>query len=88
MKTYKYCQSCGMPTKRDKQGGGTDADGGRSLLAGDLRPRSSAPSNYRLQAGSYNWQPGVPTPQSDESILTRALEPVSRIQLDSSLRSE
>lgn len=28
--TYKNCQSCGMPMKRDEQGGGTNADGSRS----------------------------------------------------------
>jgi len=26
-KVYKNCQSCGMPLKRDEQGGGTNADG-------------------------------------------------------------
>ena len=30
MKTYKNCQSCGMPMKRDENGGGTEADGTRS----------------------------------------------------------
>jgi hypothetical protein len=30
MKAGKYCQSCGMPMKRDRQGGGTEADGSRS----------------------------------------------------------
>jgi len=29
---YKNCQSCGMPLKRDAQGGGTQADGTRSLM--------------------------------------------------------
>ena len=28
--TYKVCQSCGMPLKRDENGGGTEADGSRS----------------------------------------------------------
>ena len=28
---YKYCQSCGMPVKRDPEGGGTNADGSKSL---------------------------------------------------------
>lgn len=27
---YAKCQSCGMPLKRDEQGGGTEADGSRS----------------------------------------------------------
>jgi hypothetical protein len=30
MSTYKNCQSCGMPLKRDEKGGGTEADGSRS----------------------------------------------------------
>ena len=30
MKTYQHCQSCGMPMKRDEQGGGTESDGSRS----------------------------------------------------------
>ena len=29
---YKNCQSCGMPLKRDTEGGGTHADGTRSLM--------------------------------------------------------
>ena len=31
-KAYKNCQSCGMPLKRDPEGGGTNADGSRSLM--------------------------------------------------------
>ena len=30
--TYKNCQSCGMPLKRDEQGGGTNADGTKSTM--------------------------------------------------------
>jgi hypothetical protein len=30
--TYKNCQSCGMPMKRDEKGGGTNADGSRSAM--------------------------------------------------------
>lgn len=29
---YKNCQSCGMPMKRDAQGGGTKADGSKSTM--------------------------------------------------------
>ena len=29
---YEHCQSCGMPLKRDEQGGGTNADGSRSTV--------------------------------------------------------
>lgn len=31
-KQYKNCQSCGMPLKRDEQGGGTNADGSKSTM--------------------------------------------------------
>lgn len=31
MSTDKNCQSCGMPMKRDANGGGTEADGTRSV---------------------------------------------------------
>ena len=30
MKKYKYCQSCGMPMKKDPEGGGANADGSKS----------------------------------------------------------
>ena len=30
--TNKVCQSCGMPLKRDEQGGGTNADGSKSAM--------------------------------------------------------
>lgn len=30
--TYKNCQSCGMPMKKDPQGGGTNADGSKSAM--------------------------------------------------------
>lgn len=29
---YKNCQSCGMPMKKDPQGGGTNADGTKSAM--------------------------------------------------------
>ena len=32
MKSYKNCQSCGMPLKKDKMGGGTNIDGSKSIL--------------------------------------------------------
>ncbi len=30
-KMYKFCQSCGMPMKKDEKGGGSNADGTRSV---------------------------------------------------------
>ena len=32
MKTFKNCQSCGMPFTRDPGKGGTNADGSKSVL--------------------------------------------------------
>ncbi len=29
--TYKNCQSCGMPLKKDPEGGGTEANGTKSM---------------------------------------------------------
>lgn len=31
MDTYKNCQSCGMPMKRDPEKGGTNVDGSKNL---------------------------------------------------------
>jgi len=30
--SYKNCQSCGMPLKRDEKGGGTNSDGSKSTV--------------------------------------------------------
>jgi len=32
MKENKYCQSCGMPMRKDEKGGGTNADGSRTNI--------------------------------------------------------
>ena len=32
LKSYKDCQSCGMPMRRDEKGGGTNADGSKNLV--------------------------------------------------------
>jgi Putative zinc ribbon domain len=31
-KSYKNCQSCGMPMSKDERGGGTNEDGSRSSM--------------------------------------------------------
>ena len=43
MKTYKNCQSCGMPLKKDPENGGTNADGTKSLMY----------CSYCYQAGAF-----------------------------------
>lgn len=32
MKQYKVCQSCSMPLNKDPQGGGSEADGSKSVM--------------------------------------------------------
>src|SRR5579872_3708085 len=32
VKSYKDCQSCGMPMQRDEKGGGTNTDGSKNLM--------------------------------------------------------
>lgn len=32
MKTYKNCQSCGMPFNKDPENGGTEKDGTKSIM--------------------------------------------------------
>ena len=32
MKTNKYCQSCGMPMKKDPENGGSNADNSKNLI--------------------------------------------------------
>ena len=46
---YRTCQSCGMPLKRDAQGGGTNADGSRSdrYLQSLFRGRSVHDPEYQ-----------------------------------------
>ncbi len=31
-KSYKDCQSCGMPMRQDEKGGGTNTDGSKNLM--------------------------------------------------------
>ncbi|MBU2037401.1 zinc ribbon domain-containing protein [Patescibacteria group bacterium] len=44
-KTYKNCQSCGMPMKKDPQGGGTNADG----------TKSEKYCSFCYQNGAFTW---------------------------------
>ncbi len=43
-KIYKMCQSCGMPMKNDPAGGGTNADGKKSVMY----------CSYCFQNGAFN----------------------------------
>ena len=48
-KENKMCQSCGMPMKKDPQGGGTNADGSKNLLY----------CSYCYQNGEFTFQGNV-----------------------------
>lgn len=49
-KTYKYCQSCGMPLKKDEKGGGTNADGSKSVMYCSLCYENGAFTNPNMSA--------------------------------------
>ena len=49
-KTYKYCQSCGMPLKKDEKGGGTNADGSKSAMYCSLCYENGAFTNPNMSA--------------------------------------
>ncbi|HWR87338.1 MAG TPA: zinc ribbon domain-containing protein, partial [Acidiferrobacterales bacterium] len=49
----KFCQSCGMPMKKDLQRGGTDSDGSRS----------SEYCSYCYVSGAFT-SPEIDTPQA------------------------
>lgn len=51
-KNYKSCQSCGMPMKKDPQGGGTNADG----------TKSGRYCSYCYQGGQFT-SPEIDTPE-------------------------
>ncbi len=48
-KQYKMCQSCSMPMSKDRQGGGTNADGTLNLKF----------CSYCYQEGDFTWHGNV-----------------------------
>ena len=44
-KSYKNCQSCGMPLKKDEKRGGTNADGSKNIMY----------CSYCYQDGKFTW---------------------------------
>ncbi len=55
---YKNCQSCGMPLKRDEQGGGSNADGSRSAMY----------CSHCYEMGAFK-QPDLDVAQMQELVL-------------------
>jgi hypothetical protein len=62
-KACKNCQSCGMPLKKDEKGGGTNADGSRSLIF----------CSYCYQDGKYTW-PDATVSQMKELVKGKLKE--------------
>ena len=44
-KSYKNCQSCGMPLKKDEKGGGTNTDGSKNFMY----------CSHCYQEGKFTW---------------------------------
>lgn len=62
-RTYRSCQSCGMPLKKDPAGGGTEADGSRSGMY----------CSHCYQAGAFT-QPDVTAPQMQAFVKEKLKE--------------
>jgi hypothetical protein len=62
-KTYKQCQSCGMPLKKDEKGGGTNADGTKSNMY----------CSHCYENGKFT-QPDITVSQMKERVKTKLKE--------------
>ncbi|HZV69002.1 MAG TPA: zinc ribbon domain-containing protein [Saprospiraceae bacterium] len=63
MTTYKNCQSCGMPLKKDPEHGGTEANGTKSLKY----------CSKCYTAGKFN-NPEINTPQKIQSFVKEKIK--------------
>ena len=63
MKTYKNCQSCGMPKKMDKGNGGTEKDGSKSEKY----------CSYCYKNGEFI-SPEVDTPQKMQKLCIKMMK--------------
>ncbi len=61
--TYKNCQSCGMPMKKDEKGGGTNADG----------TKSTRYCSHCYQNGAFT-QPNITVEQMKELVKGKLKE--------------
>jgi hypothetical protein len=62
-KSYKNCQSCGMPMSRDEGGGGTNADGSKSQMY----------CSHCYEAGRFTL-PGITVGQMQERVKGKMKE--------------
>lgn len=68
-KSYKECQSCGMPMRRDDKGGGTNADGSKSEMycshcyqAGEFTLPDITAAEMQTRVKGKLRQVGLPSP--------------------------
>lgn len=61
--SYKNCQSCGMPLKKDPIGGGTNADGSKSTMY----------CSHCYKGGAFT-QPDITAPQMQELVKGKLKE--------------
>lgn len=64
MKTHKFCQSCGMPRKKDIQGGGTEKDGSKSFLY----------CSYCYKEGEFSMADEIDTPKKMQVMCIKMLK--------------
>ncbi len=64
MTEYKYCQSCGFPLKKDKQGGGTEQDGSYS----------NKYCSMCYQDGKFLTPPEIDTPQKMQQFCIQQMK--------------
>ena len=63
MKTYKNCQSCGMPLKKDPKGGSTNVDGSKNTMY----------CSYCFENGSF-LQPNITAKEMQEFVKEKLKE--------------
>lgn len=62
-KQQKFCQSCMMPLKKDPKGGGTNADGSKSLTY----------CSYCYEMGQFT-QPNITASEMREFVVNKMVE--------------
>ncbi|MGB0799240.1 MAG: zinc ribbon domain-containing protein [Planktomarina sp.] len=74
----KTCESCGMPMARDKQGGGTESDGSKSITYcslcyddGTFRSDAKTAQEFQAECMMHMTQGGMWRPWA--WLLTRAI---------------
>ncbi len=82
-KSYKDCQSCGMPMRRDEKGGGTNADGSKSGMycshcydAGAFTLPNLSASEMQDRVKSKLREVGLPSPAA--WLLSRKVPKLAR----------